>query len=412
MRKYLQLIPTLLFFSLLSLQVQAQQSVRGQVTNESGAPIIGVTVLEEGTTNGTVTDLDGNYTLTVSGPESVLNFSYIGLESVSRPVGNEEVINVSLSENAELLGEVVVTALGFTEDRDELGYASSTVSGENVVEASESTLINSLSGKASGVRISRNSGDPGGGAYIQIRGISTIDRDAQPLIVVDGIPISNDSRGAQESFAAQSRLNDINPNDIESVTILKGASAAALWGTRALGGVIVIKTKSGQYNRQLSVTYKTSYSIDQINRRYPQQTSFGQGDNGVYNQRARDSWGDRIADRSGGPDDFNTNGEFYVDQAGNTYYPIISKKRHPAGRLQLQPPRTDYRRERDRQLRSLYRRGQRHSRHRQRAAGEPDRKEYFRLRAYRRGVLFGYPVGLRHVLPQRYPARRIGIDLW
>lgn len=324
MRKYIQLIP-IFFLSLLSLQVQAQQSVRGQVTGETGDPIIGVTVLEEGTTNGTVSDIDGNYTLTVSGPESVLNFSYIGLESVSRQVGNEAVIDVVLTENAELLGEVVVTALGFTEDKDELGYASSTVSGENVVEASESTLINSLSGKASGVRISRNSGDPGGGAYIQIRGISTIDRDAQPLIVVDGIPISNDSRGPQEGFAAQSRLNDINPNDIESVTILKGASAAALWGTRALGGVIVIKTKGGQYNRKLSVTYKSSYSIDQINRRYPQQTSFGQGDNGVYNQRARDSWGDPIAERSGAPDDFDTSGEFFVDQLGNTYYPILSK---------------------------------------------------------------------------------------
>ena len=324
MRKYLQLLP-ILFLSLLSFSVQAQQTVRGQVTSEAGEPIIGVTVLEEGTTSGTVTDIDGNYTLTVSGPEAVLTFSYIGLESVSRPVGNEGVVNVTLTENAELLGEVVVTALGFTEDKDELGYASSTVSGKNVVEASESTLINSLSGKASGVRISRNSGDPGGGAYIQIRGISTIDRDAQPLIVVDGVPISNDSRGSQENLAAQSRLNDINPNDIESVTILKGASAAALWGTRALGGVIVIKTKSGNYNRKLSVTSKTSYSIDEINRRYLQQTSFGQGDNGVYNQRARDSWGDRIADRPGGPDELNTSGQFYVDQAGNTYYPIISK---------------------------------------------------------------------------------------
>jgi TonB-linked SusC/RagA family outer membrane protein len=145
------------------------------------------------------------------------------------------------------------------------------------------------------------------------------------LIVVDGVPISNDSRGAQESLAAQSRLNDINPNDIESVTVLKGASAAALWGTRALGGVIVIKTKSGQFNKKLSVTYKSSYSIDQINRRYPQQTTFGQGDNGVYDQRARDSWGDKIADRTGGTDDFDTSGEFYIDQEGNTYYPIINK---------------------------------------------------------------------------------------
>ena len=128
-------------------------------------------------------------------------------------------------------------------------------------------MINSLSGKASGVRISRSSGDPGAGAYIQIRGISTIDRNAQPLIVIDGIPVSNGSRGSntdQIYFAAQSRLNDLNPSDIESVNVLKGASAAALWGTRALGGVIVIKTKSGKYNQKLQIKVKSSYSYDEI----------------------------------------------------------------------------------------------------------------------------------------------------
>ena len=224
-----------------------------------------------------------------------------------------------------MMDAVVVTALGFEAREDEFGYANSSISSQTITGAAESTLINSLSGKASGVRVSRNSGDPGGGAYIQIRGISTIDRDAQPLIVVDGVPISNDSRGAQETFAAQSRLNDINPNDIESMTVLKGASAAALWGTRALGGVIVIKTKSGKYNQKLSINLTSTFSIDQINQRYPQQIKFGQGDNGIFDQRSRDSWGDKISDRAGGLDEFDTSGEFYIDQDGNTYYPIISK---------------------------------------------------------------------------------------
>lgn len=312
-------------FQVLSLSLSAQQEVSGTVTNEAGEPLTGVTVVEAQTSNGTVTDLDGKYQLTVSGPSAVLVFTYIGLDEVRRTVGTSNNIDVTMSENTALLDEVVVTALGFEEKEDEIGYASSTVEGSTVTKAAESTVINSLSGKASGVRISRNSGDPGAGAYIQIRGVSSIDRNAQPLIVVDGIPISNDSRGAQENLAAQSRLNDINPNDIESVTVLKGASAAALWGTRALGGVLVIKTKSGQFNKKLSVTYKTSYSLDQINRRYPQQTTFGQGDNGVYNQRARDSWGDKISERAGGEDEVNTSGEFFVDQAGNIYYPIINK---------------------------------------------------------------------------------------
>lgn len=324
MKKHILFI-TLFSLSLLSFRAQAQLSVAGTVTGEDGTPLVGVTVLEEGTSNGTVTEFDGSYSLIVSDENAQLVFTYVGLEVVRQSVGSGGVLNVTMVEDAEILDEVVVTALGFETKEDEVGYASSSVTGSTVTQAGETTVINALSGKASGVRISRNSGDPGAGAYIQIRGVSTIDRDAQPLIVVDGVPISNDSRGAQESLAAQSRLNDINPNDIESVTVLKGASAAALWGTRALGGVIVIKTKSGQYNKKLSVTYKTSYSVDQINRKYPQQTKFGQGDNGVYNQRARDSWGDKIADRAGGPDEFNTSGEFFIDQAGNTYYPISTK---------------------------------------------------------------------------------------
>jgi len=311
-----------MFISVLSLH--GQKNVSGTVTDSNGTPMIGVTVLELQSSNGTATDFDGKYTLKVKENASLL-FSFVGMQDKQIKVGSESVINLIMEEDSEVLDEIVVTALGFEEKQDELGYASSTVTSNVVTKAGESTMINSLSGKASGVRISRNSGDPGGGAYIQIRGISTIDRDAQPLIVVDGVPISNDSRGFQETAAAQSRLNDINPNDIESVTVLKGASAAALWGTRALGGVIIIKTKSGQYNKKMSVNYKTSYSLDKISRRYPLQTVFGQGDNGIYNQRSRDSWGDKIADRAGGQDDFDTSGEFYIDQAGNAYYPILTK---------------------------------------------------------------------------------------
>ncbi|MCB0581938.1 MAG: TonB-dependent receptor plug domain-containing protein, partial [Phaeodactylibacter sp.] len=324
MKKHLLLLLSCAF-TLLAVQASAQKTLTGRVAEADGTPLVGVTVSEAGTANGTFTDIDGNYSIKVKDENAVLSFSYTGRQPVTRPVAGLQEINVVLEEDAKILDEVVVTALGFEEKEDELGYASSTVSSGAVTGAAESTMINALSGKASGIRISRNSGDPGSGAYIQIRGISTIDRDAQPLIVVDGIPISNDSRGAQETFAAQSRLNDINPNDIESVTVLKGASAAALWGTKALGGVIVITTKGGQYNNKLSVTYKSSYSLDQINRRYPLQTVFGQGDNGVFNQRSRDSWGDKISERPGGADEFDTSGPFYVDQEGNTYYPILNK---------------------------------------------------------------------------------------
>lgn len=321
---------SLLSFFILLLSghmLSGQISVSGQVTDRNGDPLIGVTVLEIGNTNGSSTDLDGNYTIAVSNQDAVLNFSYIGYKSVQRNVEENTVINVILFEDAKIIDEVVVTALGFEENRDELGYASSNVDGSRVVESGEATLLNALSGKSSGVRISRNSGDPGAGAYIQIRGLSTITRDNQPLIVVDGVPISNDVRGNSDSGGVnqESRLNDINPNDIESISVLKGASAAALWGTRALGGVILITTKSGKFNSDMKVSFKSTYSFDLINRKYPLQTKFGQGDNGVYDPRARDSWGDKISDRSGEADTYDTNGEFYIDQSGNVYYPVLEK---------------------------------------------------------------------------------------
>ena len=320
---------TMILSSVLASTIaSAQVQISGTITDENGEPIFGVTVVEEGTTNGTASNEDGNYSLSAS-EGGTLIYSFIGYVTERRQVLNQTRINVTLRQDIQELQEVIVTALGFEESNDRLGYANSSVSNEEIEKAAESTFLNSLQGKASGVRISRNSGDPGAGAYIQIRGLSTITRSAQPLIVVDGVPISNDTRDAsgnsQGRIAQQSRLNDINPNDIESVTVLKGASAAALWGTSALGGVIMITTKSGKYNQKMNVSFKSSYSIDQINRKYPLQTSFGQGNNGTFNARSRDSWGDKISERSGGEDEFNTSGEFFVDQDGKIWYPITSK---------------------------------------------------------------------------------------
>jgi len=326
MKKHRFLLSFLVFL-LLAISGFGQKGVSGKVTDRNGDALIGVTIMEQGTANGTSTGIDGSFLINVSDENAVLSFSYVGYQMTTRKVGDQTVLDVVLYEDAKILDEVVVTALGFEEDRDELGYASSNVDGSRVVESGEATLLNALSGKSSGVRITRNSGDPGAGSYIQIRGLSTITRDNQPLIVVDGIPISNDVRGNSASGGVnqESRLNDLNPNDIESISVLKGASAAALWGTRALGGVILITTKSGKFNSDMKVSFKTTYSLDRINRKYPLQTAFGQGDNGAFNPRARDSWGDKISDRSGGTDVFDTSGGFYIDQDGNTYYPILEK---------------------------------------------------------------------------------------
>lgn len=328
MIRYLLTLTMILASAVVGQGALAQIQVNGTITDTKGQPVFGATVVEDGTTNGTTSDADGNYRITVN-EGSALVYSFIGFVSERREVSNQTRIDVVLTEDVAQLEEVVVTALGFEENNDKLGYANSTIDKETIEKAGESTFLNSLSGKTSGVRISRNSGDPGAGAYIQIRGLSTITRNAQPLIVVDGVPMSNDVRDAsgnsQGRVAQQSRINDINPNDIESVTVLKGASAAALWGTNALGGVIMITTKNGDYNQKLKVSLKSSYSIDQINQKYPLQTTFGQGNNGVFNARGRDSWGDKISERAGGEDEFNTSGQFFVDQNGKVWYPILTK---------------------------------------------------------------------------------------
>ncbi len=322
--KRLHLTVFLILFSLGS-HLFAQVAVEGKILDKNSEPVIGASILEKGTSNGTVTGINGQFSIVVSGPTAILQISSIGYVSKEVLVGNNTQINLTLEDNILQLNEVVVTALGFEERKDELGYATSNVSNEAIKGAAETSVINSLSGKSAGVRISRNSGDPGAGAYMQIRGVSSIDRNSQPLIILDGIPISNDSRGNNNNFAVQSRLNDINPNDIEDISVLKGASAAALWGTQALGGVIYITTKSGKRNQKMQVTYNTTYSVDQINVKYPVQSTFGQGTNGNYSNTTPYSWGDRISDRSGEADVLNTSGGFFVDQNGQTHYPIISK---------------------------------------------------------------------------------------
>jgi TonB-linked SusC/RagA family outer membrane protein len=320
-------ISTYIFLLLILIynQALAQSTVKGRIIDQNRSPLVGASIIEKGTTNGTITDANGNYSLSLLGNDPVLQYTFIGYVTQEITVNRQNVIDVTLEEVVTQLGEVVVTALGFQQSRDELGYATSNVSSEALLGAKETSIINSLSGKSTGIRISRNSGDPGAGAYIQIRGQSSIERNMQPLIILDGVPISNDTRGNNNNFAVQSRLNDINPNDIESVSVLKGASAAALWGTQALGGVMYITTKGGKYNQKVKVTYNTNYSIDEINVKYPVQSTFGQGTNGNYTTSSPYSWGDRISNRSGEGDVLNTSGGFFVDQNGTTHYPIITK---------------------------------------------------------------------------------------
>ena len=242
-----------LLFTLLSF---SQGSVNGVITDENGVPLPGANVIIEDTNTGVSTDFDGNFEITVNQGE-VLAISYIGYTTEYITVSGQSSINISLQLDNEL-EEVVVTALGFAAIRDQQGSTSSVIDSDAVIRSAEPTVVNALSGKASGVRITRSNGDPGAGSAIRIRGANTIDGSIQPLIIVDGVPLDNTTSyaggnsitGSNGGVSQGSRLNDLNPNDIESVNVLKGASAASLYGSRAANGVVVITTKKGQRGRK------------------------------------------------------------------------------------------------------------------------------------------------------------------
>lgn len=301
--------------------------VSGKVTEKTtGGGIPGVNILLKGANIGTVTDEHGGFRIEVPSTDGVLVFSYIGYVTQEVPIANQSVVNVVLAENVQALSEVVVTASGFKEAADRLGSTSSKVAGEALAKSGETSVINGLAGKAAGVQVSRAAGDPGAAAFIQIRGQNTLTGNTQPLIVVDGIPISNTTEGGTSGgVVPQSRLNDINPNDIASMQILKGASAAALWGSRAANGVILITTKKGADSNKLNIGFSSTFSVDQINRFHPFQGKFGQGAAGVYNPNGANAWGDKIADRAGGEDEVNMAGAFFEALDGSRYYPIIRK---------------------------------------------------------------------------------------
>lgn len=323
-------IRTIISLCLILFAVVANaQSITGNVTDESGVPLPGANVIIEGTSTGVSTDFDGNFQIQAEAGQ-VLQFSFIGYTSQSVPVGDQDVINISLEPSNEL-EEVVVTALGFTESRDKQGSTSSIVSTQAVGRSGEPTIANALSGKAAGLSVVRTSGDPGAGSRIRIRGANTILGSSDPLIIVDGSPLNSATTkivngGSSSSGAVSfgSRLNDINPADIASLQVLKGASAAALWGSRAANGVIVITTKEGQSGKA-KISFTSSYSFDEISERVPRQSVWGQGKGGKFSTSARESWGDYIPDRAGGADTVDTSGGFFTSESGNIYYPITQK---------------------------------------------------------------------------------------
>ena len=259
----------------LSQFISAQElSVSGKVTDTSGEPIPGVNVVIKGKNKGTATDFDGNYSIRVY-PGNVLVFSSIGYQTIEKPVKKGGVINVILKEGASQLDKVVVTAMGIKKNEKSLGYASQQVKMNNLKQVNQNALAN-LQGQVSGVQISQSSGAVGGGIDILIRGVKSLDPSVnnQPLIIVDGVRISNDivagnvlpsagsnAPSSSEQFSFSNRALDLNPDDIQSINVLKGAAAAALYGIDAANGAIVITTKKGIKGKpQFSFTTKVSAS--------------------------------------------------------------------------------------------------------------------------------------------------------
>jgi TonB-linked SusC/RagA family outer membrane protein len=318
-------------FFLFSTFAISQRTITGNVSDEKG-PLPGANVIEQGTQNGVSTDFDGNYQITLESDSSSIEISYTGFFSQTIKVGEQSSINLILKEDSQLLNEVVVTSLGFKVSRDEQGSTSSVVNTQAVVRSGEPTLLNTLSGKAAGVQIRRVSGDPGAGATIRIRGANTISGASDPLFIVDGVPMNNssnynsgDGRGSRSGGVSNgSRINDLNPSDIATLEVLKGASAAAVWGSRAANGVVVITTKEGQ-SGNAKFTFTSTYSMDEVSERIPMQDTWGQGRAGVYGATRAESWGDYIPDRTGGADIFNTSGQFFTARDGDVYYPITAK---------------------------------------------------------------------------------------
>jgi len=254
----------------------AQKTVTGTVSNSAGDSLVGVTVIIQGTTEGAQTDTDGEYSVIVPSDDAVLIFSFLGYQTQEVAVNGQSTLNVTLVEGDLTTDEVVITALGIEREQKSLTYATQNVDPEALTEARELNVVNSLSGKVAGLSISRSGAGVGAPSRVILRGNRSISGDSQPLYVVDGVPILGD-------------ITDINPDDIESISVLKGPNAAALYGNRANNGAIIITTKQGQRGFNVSLSSTLTAEVPIIFRDY--QNEFGQGNAGQYNPGSEDSWG-------------------------------------------------------------------------------------------------------------------------
>ncbi|MFT7309007.1 MAG: TonB-linked SusC/RagA family outer membrane protein [Spirosomataceae bacterium] len=279
MKQKLRLILTSVF-TLFTLVTFAQQmSVKGKVTDGSGAALYGVNVTVKGTTKGTITNDKGEYTIGVNkGTE--LTYSYIGFETQNITVSNSSVMNVTLAEDAAVLGEVVVTAFGIEKSKKSLGYSVTQVDGDQFTESRTANLGNALTGKIAGVNVSSPTTGVAGSSRVVIRGGSSLSGNDQPLYVINGVPMDNSNLGNAGMWGGNDNgdgLTAINPDDIANISVLKGNSASALYGSRAANGVILITTKTGKNQKGIGVSYNSNYTVDRAWDMTDLQNQYGVG---------------------------------------------------------------------------------------------------------------------------------------
>lgn len=314
---------------LTAFAAHAQKVVSGTVSDgESGEPLTGVTVFEKGTTNGTFTDENGKYSFTVSEGDAIVVFRMQGYATVEQAGGGD----VKMAVDALMLDDVVVTALGISRDKKALGYSVQEVNGSQLEQARDANVVNNLSGRIAGVNVVGSSGNVGSSARITIRGNASINGANQPLFVVNGVPVSNGTNNATtggENVDYGNVIADLNPEDIESVTVLKGPNAAALYGSRGANGVILITTKKGTeagVKKGLGVSYSMNVGFSNPLRLPDYQDLYGQGAGGTFGYYDGDfggvwdgydeSWGPSFSSAINENDSIDNDVDGIIDEAG------------------------------------------------------------------------------------------------
>jgi len=296
MKKRVMLILSCLFLS-LGLVVAQTTRINGTVVDSNGEPVISASVVVKGTTVGTVTDLDGKFSINVPDGNNTLVFTLVGMKTIEAKAASN--MNVVMQNDDRLLDEVVVTAIGIKRAEKSLAYTVSQVNSDELTKTGDKNVLGALSGKVAGLKISSSSGAPGASSRVVVRGFTSLTGSNEPLFVVDGVPLANNRMGSSTSYLDNNAdygnaINDINPNDIESVSVLKGASATTLYGSRAANGVIMITTKKGSAQDKVKIDFTSNTTLSRVGMLPTFQNRYGQGWGYQFSTLENGSWGPRL----------------------------------------------------------------------------------------------------------------------